>query len=116
MDDQHQRQIAHVYWAEQLREDTMAVVCAVVRTSTGSLESAASVLEWAYFYPGPHSLTDEEWDALAKLGDPTATLELWVEKNTERIERARRSVFFAAVARGVLMDEAVMESNPEEED
>jgi hypothetical protein len=107
MDDQeHHRQMAHVYWAEQLHEDCVAVVCTVIRTSTGSLESCATVLDGANFHCGPYSFTDEEWDSLE--GDPKSTLELWVEKNTERMERARRSVFFAAVARGVLMDEAVM--------
>ena len=64
MDDQHQRQIAHVYWAEQLHEDSMAVVCAVIRTSTGSLESCATVLDGANFPCGPYSFTDEEWHAL----------------------------------------------------
>jgi hypothetical protein len=114
MDDQEfERQRNRIYWAEQLHEDCMAVVCAVVRTSTGSLESAASVLEWANFYPGPYSFTNEEWDSVQ--GDAKSTLELWIQKNGERIDRARKSVFFAAAARGVLMDEAVMESNPEED-
>jgi hypothetical protein len=112
MDDQEcQRQVAMTYWAEQLHEDAMAVVCAVIRTSTGSLESAAPVLEWANFHCGPYSFTDEEWNSLE--GDPKATLELWVEKNGERIERARKSVFYAALVRGVWMDEAAM---PDEED
>jgi hypothetical protein len=115
MDDQEfQRQRAHVYWAKQLHEDAMAVVCAVVRTSTGSLATAAEVLDWANFHAGPYSFTDEEWASLE--GDPKATLELWIQKNGARVEQARASVFYAAVARGVLMDEAVMESNPEEED
>jgi hypothetical protein len=115
MDDQHQRQIAHVYWAEQLHEDCMAVVCAVIRTSTGSLESCATVLDGANFPCGPYSFTDEEWDSLAELGDPKSTLELWVEKNGERIERARKSVFYVALVRGVWMDEAVMPSEAEED-
>jgi hypothetical protein len=113
MDDQHQRQIAHVCWAEQLHEDCMAVVCAVIRTSTGSIESCATVLDGANFPCGPYSFTDEEWDSLE--GDPKSTLELWVEKKGERIERARKSVFYAALVRGVWMDEAVMPSEAEED-
>jgi hypothetical protein len=112
MDDQeYQRLVNMMYWAELLHEDAMAVVCAAIKTHTGSLESAATVLEWANFHAGPYSFSQEEWDSLED--DPKATLELWVKKNSARIERARRSVFFAAAARGVLMDESDM---PEEED
>jgi hypothetical protein len=106
------RQMAHVYWAQELLDNTMAVVCAVIRTDTGSLDTAPGVLEWSYFSPSPRSFTHAEWEELS--GDPTAKLELWVQRNAARIEKARASVFFAAAVRGQLMEETHIEGNPEE--
>ena len=82
-------------------------------TSQGRIAPLATVLDWAKFRPSSYSFTDEELDTLED--DPKAMLELWVERNGERIDRARKSVFFAAAARNVLMDEAVMPSEAEED-
>lgn len=91
-------------WAEALRENAMLIAAAGVLASEGSLEKAASVLEWAGFGV-PAGYFPEGHEGYDYFPNDEEALRLWVEGEAERIEGVIGTAGFHLAATGTLMDE-----------
>ncbi len=96
-------------WASAFYEDAMRLTAAGVLASTGSLDSAASVLWFAGFAVPPGSPEEQALDGGALEGhgrDDEEPLRAWVEREREKIARAVGSEGLRLAGTGRLMDEA----------
>ena len=92
-------------WATSLYEQAMLIAAAGVLRSTGSLDTAASVLWWANFAVQAGYFSDghpgEDFDPRDE-----EALRLWVEGERENIVRAVTSRGLSLAGTGRLMEEA----------
>lgn len=98
-----QREDELVDWAQALHHNAMRIAAAGVLAATGSLEKAASVLEWARFAVPP-GYFPEGHEGDDYFPHEEEVLQLWVEEEAGKIEGVTETVGFYLAGSGKLLD------------